>query len=54
MINDEEDENKFFKLLKKRYQNDLELMKGSEFVYNYVHLLYHKCHKSCWIVYWFS
>ena len=51
MINDEEDENKFFKLLKKRYQNNLELMKGSGFVYNYVHLLYHKCHKPCWIVY---
>ena len=21
-------------------------MKGSEFVYNYVHLLYYKCHKT--------
>ena len=45
MINYEVDENKFFKSPKKIYQNNLELMKGSEFVYNYVNLLYHKCHK---------
>ena len=31
--------------LKNRYQNDLELMKGSEFVFDYVHLLYYKSHK---------
>ena len=31
---------------KKRYQNKLEeSMKGSEFVFSYVHLLYYKCHK---------
>ena len=29
-----------------RYQNNLEnLMKGSEFVFDFVHLLYYKCHK---------
>ena len=40
MINDEE-------LLKSlnRYQNNFELMKGGEFVFDYVHLLYYKCHK---------
>ena len=26
-------------------QNNLELMEGSEFVFDYVHLLYYKCHK---------
>ena len=31
--------------LKSRYQNNLELMKGSEFVSDYVQLLYYKCHK---------
>ena len=30
---------------KSRYQNNLELMKGSEFVFNYVQLLHYKCHK---------
>ena len=48
MINDEADEviKKLFKPLKNRYQNSLESMKGSEFVFNYVHLLYYKCHKT--------
>ena len=41
MINDEADEDS----LKNRYQNNLESMKGSEFVFDYVHLLYYKCHK---------
>ena len=47
MINDEADEviKKIFKSIKNRYQNYLESMKGSEFVYDYVHLLYYKCHK---------
>ena len=47
MINDESDEviKKLFKSLKNRYQNNLESMKGSEFVFDYVHLLYYKCHK---------
>ena len=31
--------------LKNRYQNNLELMKGSEFVFNYVQLLHYKYHK---------
>ena len=47
MINDDADEaiKNLFKSLKKRYQNNLELMKGSEFAFNYIHLLYNKCHK---------
>ena len=28
-----------------RYQNNLELMKGNEFVLDYVHFLYYKCHE---------
>ena len=42
MINDEENEviKQLFDLLKNRYQNNLESMKGSEFVCNYVHLMY--------------
>ena len=42
MINDEADEviKELFESLKNRYQNNLELMKGSEFVFDYVHLLY--------------
>ena len=31
--------------LKKRYQNNLESMKGGEFVFDYVHLLHYKYHK---------
>ena len=31
--------------VKNRYQNNLELRKGSKFVFDYVHLLYYKCHK---------
>ena len=34
-----------FDLLKNRYQDNLESMKGSEFVLDYVYLLYYKCHK---------
>ena len=35
-----------FKSLQNRYQNDLEnSMKDSEFVFNYVHTSYYKCHK---------
>ena len=48
MMNDEADEviEELFESLKKRYQNKLEeSMKGSEFVFDYVHLLYFKCHK---------
>ena len=48
MINDEADEviKKLFNSLKNRYQNNLESIKGSEFVFNYVHLLYYKYHKT--------
>ena len=47
MINDEAEEviEKLFESLKNRYQNNLESMRGSEFVFDYVHLLYCKCHK---------
>ena len=45
MINDAADEviEELFDSLKNRYQNNLESMKGSEFVFDYVHLLYYKC-----------
>ena len=48
MINDKADviDEKHFELLLDRYQNKLEkLMKGSEFFFNYVHILYYKCDK---------
>ena len=47
MISDEADEvvKKLFDSLKIRYQNNLQLMKGSDFVFDYVQLLYYKCHK---------
>ena len=34
-----------FDSLKNRYQNNLELIKGSEFVFDYVQSLCYKCHK---------
>ena len=48
MINDEADEviKELFDSLKNRYQNNLELMKGCEFVFDYVRLLYYKCHNT--------
>ena len=47
IINDEADEvvKGLFDSLKNRYQKNLESMNGSEFVFDYVHLLYYKCHK---------
>ena len=47
MINDEADEliKELFGSLKNRYQNNLESMKGSEFLFDYVQLLYYKWHK---------
>ena len=47
MINDEADEviGTFFKLLKYRYQNNLESMKDSELIFDYVYLWYYKYHK---------
>ena len=45
MINDEVDEviKELFDSVKNRYQNNLEPMKDSEFVFDYVQLLYYKC-----------
>ena len=42
MSSDEADEaiKKLFDSLKNRYQNNLELMRGSEFIFDYVQLLY--------------
>ena len=34
-----------FDSLKNRYLNNLGYMTGSEFVLDYVYLMYHKCHK---------
>ena len=47
MINDEADDviKKRFYSLKNRYQNNLELIKGSGFAFDYVYLFYYKCHK---------
>ena len=47
MISDKADEviKKPFDSLKNRYQSNLESMRGSEFVFDYVQLLYYKCHK---------
>ena len=48
MINDKADEviKNFFDSLKNRYQNNLESMNVSEFVFTYVYLLNYKCHKT--------
>ena len=40
IINDE-----IYDSLENRYKNNLKSMKGSEFVFDYVHLLHYKCHK---------
>ena len=48
MISEDADENmeELFKLLQNRYENILEKsMKDGECDFNYVHLLYCKCHK---------
>ena len=47
MITDEADEviKNFFDSLKHRYQHNLLSIRGSYFVFNYVQLLYYKCHK---------
>ena len=46
MINDKADEEEPFRSPLSIYQIGLEtLMKGSEFVFDCVHLLYYKCHK---------
>ena len=43
MISDEADEviEELFDSLKNRYQNNLQSMRGSEFVFDYVHLFYY-------------
>ena len=47
IISDEADKviKKLFESIKSRYQNNFQSMRGSEFVFDYVHLLYYKCHK---------
>ena len=47
MIHDQADKvlKELFDSLKNKYQDNLESMKGSELVFNYVHLLYFKCYK---------
>ena len=47
MISDEADKviKQLFDLLKNRYQNNFESMKGSHFAFDYVQLLYYECHK---------
>ena len=47
MISDEADKviKELFGSLEYRYHNDLESMKGSDLVLDYVHLIDHKCHK---------
>ena len=48
MINDEVNEviKGVFDSLKNSFQNNLELIKCSEFTFDYVHLLHYKCHKT--------
>ena len=48
MINDEADEviKELFDSLQNRYQNNFESVKGGYFVFDYVNLLYCKCHKK--------
>ena len=47
MISDEADEviEELFDSLKNRCYNNLQSMKGSEFVFDYVHLFYDKCYR---------
>ena len=47
MINGEANEviKELFHQLKNRYHHNLESMKGSEFVVDFVHFLYYKCYK---------
>ena len=47
MINDEANEviKELLDSIKYRYHNNLESIKNSEFVFDYDHLFYYKCHK---------
>ena len=47
MSSDDTDE--LFDSLKNRYQNNLESMRDSEFVFDYVQLLDYKCHGGSYI-----
>ena len=46
-ISDEADQvtKELFGSLENRCQNNLESMKGREFVFDYAHLMYYKCHE---------
>ena len=50
MMNDDDEAyeaiKKFHKSLKKRYQNNFLKSEGSGFVFDYIHLLHYKCHKT--------
>ena len=47
MINDEANEvtEELFQSLRNRFENNLESMKGNEFLFDYLHLLFYECHK---------
>ena len=47
MMNNEADEiiEELFNSHKNRYENNVESTRGSGFAFDYVHLLYYKCHK---------
>ena len=47
MISDEADEviKYLFNSLKNRYRNNLQSIRCSEFIFDYFHLLFYKCHK---------
>ena len=45
MIKADEVIKKLFDLLKNRYQSNLESMKSSDFVLDFVHIFYYKCRK---------
>ena len=46
-LNDEANEliKELFDSLRNTYQNNLQSIKASELVYDYIHLLYYKCHE---------
>ena len=50
IINGKADEviKKLIDSLKNNYQNNLELIKGTELILDYLYLLYYKYHKSKW------
>ena len=45
MINNKAVVEKLFQSLVSGYQNNLETSVGDYFIFDYVHLLYYKCHK---------